>query len=155
MDQLKLADLKETNNETAQYIVIKLGAEQYGIDIKYIDNIVRMQHITRVPKVADYLKGVINLRGEVIPVMSIRLKMDLPADEITKATRIIILKLEQHGTIGIIVDEVKEVVTLSSENIEKMSYDGQEGKSNFISGIGKHAGELISLLDLNLVAMEK
>lgn len=155
MDQLKLADLKETNNETAQYIVIKLGAEQYGIDIKYIDNIVRMQHITRVPKVADYLKGVINLRGEVIPVMSIRLKMDLPADEITKATRIIILKLEQHGTIGIIVDEVKEVVTLSSENIEKMSYDGQEGKPNFISGIGKHAGELISLLDLNLVAMEK
>ncbi len=155
MDQLKLADLKETNNETTQYIVIKLGAEQYGINIKYIDNIVRMQHITRVPKVADYLKGVINLRGEVIPVMSIRLKMELPADEITKATRIIILKLEQHGTIGIIVDEVKEVVTLSSENIEKMAYDGQEGRSNFISGIGKHAGELISLLDLNLVAMEK
>lgn len=154
MDQLKLADLKETN-ETAQYIVIKLGAEQYGIDIKYIDNIVRMQHITRVPKVADYLKGVINLRGEVIPVMSIRLKMDLPADEITKATRIIILKLEQHGTIGIIVDEVREVVTLSSETIEKISYDGQEGKSNFIFGIGKHNDELISLLDLNLVAMEK
>ncbi len=154
MDQLKLAELNELS-ETAQYIVIQLGAEQYGIDIKYIDNIVRMQNITRVPKVADYLKGVINLRGEVIPVMSIRLKMDLPADEITKATRIIILKLEQHGMIGIIVDEVKEVVTLSAENIEKMSYDAQEGKTNFISGIGKHAGELISLLDLNVVAMEK
>lgn len=154
MDQLKLTDLSETG-ETAQYIVIKLGAEQYGIDIKYIDNIVRMQHITRVPKVADYLKGVINLRGEVIPVMSIRLKMNLPEDEITKATRIIILKLEQHGTIGVIVDEVKEVVTLVSEEIEKVSYDGQEGKTNFIIGIGKHGDELISLLDLNTVAMEK
>lgn len=154
MDQLKLAELKETN-ATAQYIVIKLGAEQYGIDIKYVDNIVRMQHITRVPKVQNYLKGVINLRGEVIPVMSIRLKMDLPEDEFTKATRIIILKLEQHGTIGVIVDEVKEVVTLVSEEIEKVSYDGQEGKINFVSGIGKHNDELISLLDLNTVAMEK
>lgn len=157
MEQLKIAELNGISeaNETAQYIVIKLGAEQYGIDIKYIDNIVRMQHITRVPKVADYLKGVINLRGEVIPVMSIRLKMELPPDEVTKATRIIILKLEQHGTIGIMVDEVKEVVTLSTEEIEKVSYDGQEGKNNFIIGIGKHDNELISLLDLNVVAMEK
>lgn len=159
MEQLKVAEnieMKEVTNETIQYIVIKLGDEQYGIDIKYIDNIVRMQHITRVPKVAAYLKGVINLRGEVIPVMSVRLKMDLPADEITKNTRIIILKLEQHGTIGIIVDEVKEVVTLSTAEIEKVSYDGQqEGKVNFINGIGKHNEELISLLDLNVVAMEK
>lgn len=154
MDQLKLADMRE-NNETTQYIVIKLGEEQYGIDIKYIDNIVRMQNITRVPKVAEYLKGVINLRGEVIPVMSIRLKMDLPADEYTKATRIIILKLEQHGTIGIIVDEVREVVTLSNDEVEKMAYDGTEGRANFITGVGKHEGELISLLDLNAVAMEK
>ena len=91
--------------ETTQYIVIQLGDEQYGIDIKNIDNIVRIQHITRVPQVPAYLKGVINLRGEVIPVMSIRLKMDLPEDEMTKASRIIILKLEQHGTIGIIVDK--------------------------------------------------
>ncbi|MBQ9928053.1 MAG: purine-binding chemotaxis protein CheW [Lachnospiraceae bacterium] len=157
MEQLKVAEVNETNEieQTIQYIVIKLGDEQYGIDIKYIDNIVRMQHITRVPKVANYLKGVINLRGEVIPVMSVRLKMDLPADEITKSTRIIILKLEQHGTIGIIVDEVKEVVTLSTSTIEKVAYDGQEGKVNFINGIGKHNDELISLLDLNTVAMEK
>ncbi|MBR4831432.1 MAG: chemotaxis protein CheW, partial [Butyrivibrio sp.] len=64
-----------TTNDRVQYIVIKVGGEQYGIDIKYVDNIVRMQHITRVPKVQSYLKGVINLRGEVIPVMSIRGKM--------------------------------------------------------------------------------
>ncbi len=154
MDELKLAELKGLG-ETAQYIVIKLGEEQYGIDIKYIDNIVRMQSITRVPKVPEYLKGVINLRGEVIPVMSIRLKMDLPADEITKATRIIILKLEQHGTIGVIVDEVREVVTLSAESIEKMAYDGKEGKVSFVNGVGKNDDELISLLDLNAVVMEK
>lgn len=154
MDELRIAQAG-TDFETIQYIVIKLGEEQYGIDIKYIDNIVRMQHITRVPKVADYLKGVINLRGEVIPVMSLRLKMDLPEDELTKATRIIILKLEQHGTIGVIVDEVREVVTLSMDQIEKMAYDGKEDRVNFVSAVGKREDELISLLDLNAVAMEK
>ncbi len=149
MEELKVAF------ETTQYIVIKIGNEQYGIDIKYIDNIVRMQHITRVPKVAPHLKGVINLRGEVIPVMSLRLKMGLPADEITKNTRIIILKLEQDGMIGVIVDEVKEVVTLDNSQIEKVSYDNKEEKSNFINGIGKDAGGLISLLDLNTIALER
>ncbi|MDO4303091.1 MAG: chemotaxis protein CheW [Bacillota bacterium] len=159
MEELKTVGIKGIDEvseyETFQYIVIKLGSEQYGIDIKYVDNIVRMQHITRVPKVAKYLKGVINLRGEVIPVMSLRLKMDLPDDEITKATRIIILKLEQHGTIGVIVDEVKEVVTLSTAEIEKVSYDGKEERVNYINGIGKHDNELISILDLNTVAVEK
>lgn len=149
-----MEELKETG-ETTQYIVIKLGAEQYGIDIKYIDNIVRMQHITRVPKVAEYLKGVINLRGEVIPVMSLRLKMDLPEDEYSKATRIIILKLEQHGTIGVLVDEVKEVVTLEDSQVEKIAYDNKEEKVNYIFGIGKYEGGLISLLDLNTVAQER
>lgn len=159
MEELKTVktNVSGTNSEyeTFQYIVIKLGSEQYGIDIKYIDNIVRMQHITRVPKVADYLKGVINLRGEVIPVMSLRLKMELEADEITKATRIIILKLEQHGTIGIIVDAVKEVVTLRADEIEKVTYDAKEDRINFVNGIGKNGDELISILDLNTVAVEK
>lgn len=140
--------------ETTQFIVIKLGDEQYGIDIKYIDNIVRMQHITRVPKVDTYLKGVINLRGEVIPVMSIRIKMGLEPDVETKSTRIIILKLEQHGTIGVIVDEVKEVVTLENDQIEKIGYDSKEEMRSFLNGIGKCDGGLISLLDLNSVVLE-
>lgn len=159
MDELMMAGLKTPGEakdyETLQYIVIQMGNEQYGVDIRYIDNIVRMQHITRVPKVAAYLKGVINLRGEVIPVMSLRLKMGLPEDETTKATRIIILKLEQHGTIGIIVDEVKEVITLGTDQIEKVTYDAKEEKGNFVSSVGKNGEELISILDLNAVALEK
>jgi purine-binding chemotaxis protein CheW len=152
MEELRV----DLENETTQFIVVRLGEEQYGINIKYVDNIVRMQHITRVPKVQEYLKGVINLRGEVIPVMSIRIKMDLPVDEYTKATRIIILKLEQQGEIGIIVDEVKEVVTLDSSRIEKVAYDSKEDKENFIFAIGKYEdGGLISLLDLNAVVQDK
>ena len=148
MDELKIA------SETTQFIVINLGDEQYGINIKYIDNIVRMQHITRVPKVDSYFKGVINLRGEVVPVMSIRIKMGLPEDEFTKSSRIIIIKLDQQGYIGIIVDEVREVVTLESDQIEKVSYETKDEKGNFISGVGKCKDGLISLLDLNMVVPE-
>ena len=138
-----------------QYIVVKFGDEQFGIDIKYIDNIVRMQRITRVPNVPAYIKGVINLRGEVVPVVSLRLKMGLEEDEITKLTRIIIIKLENGEVIGVLVDAVKEVVTLDAREIEKVSYDSGEEKTNYISGIGKDKGELISLFDLNLVFAEK
>ena len=141
--------------EYFQYIVIRLGEEQYGVDIRYIDNIVRMQNITRVPKMPPYLKGVINLRGEVIPVVSIRLKMGLSADEYGRATRIIILKTEVSGNLGIVVDEVKEVVTLSDENIEKVSHEAKDNRTSFINGIGKNGGELISLLDLNSITLDE
>ncbi len=78
--------------ESKQYIVVMVGSEQYGIDISYIDNIVRMQKITRVPKIQSYFKGVINLRGEIVSVMSIRNKMGLEDDVFTNANRIIISK---------------------------------------------------------------
>ena len=124
-------------NDAKQYIVVKIGSEQYGIDISYIDNIVRMQKITRVPKIQTYFKGVINLRGEIVPVMSVRKKMNLDDDVITNASRIIILKLEEKGTIGIIVDEVKEVVTLCTDEIDKTS-GSKDGKAMFINVVGKH-----------------
>ena len=141
--------------DTAQYIVISMGDEQFGIDIKYIDNIVKMQHITRVPNVASYIKGVINLRGEVLPVMSLRLKMGLEEDVTTKNTRIIILRLEQYGMIGIIVDEVKEVLTLEEDCIEKVASDSKDEKEGFVFAVGKCEGGLVSLLDLNAVALER
>ena len=126
-----------------------VGNEQYGIDISYIDNIVRMQKITRVPKVQSYFKGIISLRGEIVPIMSIRTKMGLEDDVFTNASRIIILKLEEMGMIGVIVDEVKEVVNLSEDEIEKVS-----NKGRFINGIGKHGEELISLLEISAIVEE-
>ncbi len=137
-----------------QFIVVKIGSEQYGIDISYVDNIVRMQKITRVPKAQSYFKGIINLRGEIVPVMSIRTKMDLEPDVFTDVTRIIILKLEEHGVLGLIVDEVKEVVTLGPDEIDKVAYDAKNSKSNFINGVGKHGEELISLFDTNSIIDE-
>ena len=137
-----------------QFIVVKIGSEQYGIDISYVDNIVRMQKITRVPKAQTYFKGIINLRGEIVPVMSIRTRMDLEPDVFTDVTRIIILKLEEHGVLGLIVDEVKEVVTLGPDEIDKVAYDARNSKSNFINDVGKHGEELISLFDTNSIIDE-
>lgn len=142
-------NLEVVEQEIKQYIVVMIGSEQYGIDISYIDNIVRMQKITRVPKAQHYFKGLINLRGEIVPVMSIRLKMGLDDDVFTNASRIIILKLEEKGSLGIIVDEVKEVVNLSDADIEKVSNRG-----GFINGIGTHNDELVSLLEINALINE-
>lgn len=141
--------------DSKQYIVVKLGNEQYGIDIQYIDNIVRMQRITRVPKAQSYFNGVINIRGEIIPVMSLRLKFGLEPDEITNASRIIIIKLEPQAAIGIIVDEVKEVVTLEDENIDKTSGVSNDERAAFLYGVGKQGEGLISLLNLHAVIIEK
>lgn len=138
-----------------QYIVVNIGNEQYGIDIGYVDNIVRMQKITRVPRVQPFFKGIINLRGEVIPVMSIRVRMGFEDDVFTNATRIIILKIEQQGLLGIIVDEVKEVVTLDMADVERVTSDMSDGKESFINGIGKNGDDLISLLDIFSIIEEK
>lgn len=147
----------DANNiiDSKQYIVVKINEEQYGINIKYVDNIVRMQRITRVPKAQHYFKGVINLRGEIIPVMSIRLKFGFLEDVITNSTRIIIIKLDAQSLVGIIVDEVKEVVTLDDTTIEKVVTSAVEDKYGYLSGIGKHDDELISLLNITNVITEK
>lgn len=147
--------LETSDTVTKQYIVVQIGSEKYGIDIGYIDNIVRMQKITRVPKAQVYFPGIINLRGEVVPVMSIRTKMGLEPDVYTGASRIIILKIEDKGMLGVIVDAVCEVVTLSSDGIEPNNVSSKHTKDNFINGIGKSGEQLISLLEISAIIDEK
>lgn len=141
----------EMVTDSNQYIVVVLGAEQYGIDISNVDNIVKMQKITRVPKSQGYFNGVINLRGEIVPVMSLRRKFKLENDEFNDKTRIIILKPELQDPIGVIVDMVKEVVTLKEEDIEKMSADTRDEMSKYLIGVGKNSESLISLLNIPAV----
>lgn len=141
--------------DSKQYIVIELGNEQYGIDIQYIDNIVRMQRITRVPKTQQYFKGVINLRGEVIPVMSLRSKFEFTEEEVTSKTRILIVKPDSQASVGIIVDAVKEVLTLDNSMIDKATRDINDERSAYLSGVGKHGDSLISILNVAEIFMEK
>ena len=146
---------KQITDTTKQYIVIKLDNELFGIDIMYIDNIVRMQRITRVPKCQDFYKGVINLRGEIVPVMSLRSRFGLEEDKETSQSRIIIIKPELQAMVGVQVDMVKEVVTLDEDAIEKNNVGLSDNGQLFISAVGKYIGELISILNLQAIVAEK
>ena len=135
-------------NDSKQYIILRFDSEQYGIDISYIDNIVRLQSITRVPHTQPYFLGIINLRGEIVPVMSMRKKFELPDKENTNLTRILIIKVEGNAKIGILVDEVREVVTLFDDSIEKLSAETGDVRA-YLTGVGKYNETLISLINVN------
>jgi len=147
-------ELEMTEEEKIQYIVVKIGSEHYGINISLVDNIVRMQKITRVPKVPNYYPGIINLRGEIVPVMSARAKMGLGEDVITNQSRIIILKLELQGLVGIVVDAVREVMTLGESEIDRTAQNSRKQDTTYINGIGKNGDELISIFDINSIVDE-
>ena len=111
--------------------------------------------MTRVPKSQSYYVGVINLRGEVVPIMSLRRRFGLEDDVCQSATRIIIIRMQDQSLIGVIVDEVQEVVNINPASIEKPAFKLEEEKASFLAGIGKKGEELISLLDMNAVIEEK
>lgn len=143
--------------ETKQYIIIYLNNVPHAIEIKYIESIIVMQNITRIPKSQSYFKGVINLRGDVVPVMSLRHRFKMEEGVNSNSTRIIILKPdEQAAPVGIIVDAVKEVINLDDTDIEKLSYDDQDEKASNSIGIGKYKDELISILNIpSIIGGEK
>lgn len=141
-----MADVIVNDYETKQYIIFSLGDERFGIDSLTITTIDRMKTITRVPKTPSYIKGVINLRGDIIPVMDLRAKFNLPAIEETEETRIIILKLEEIS-IGVIVDQVLQTIQLSGDNIENASSLINSAAAEYIFGIGKVDGEIVTLIN--------
>lgn len=149
-------DMKENTvtEVTRQFVMVQLGVEQYGINIKYVQNIVRMMTITRVPKAKKYIKGVVNLRGDIIPVMSIRLKFNLEDDVITNDTRIIFIKVDGNE-IGLIVDEVKEVIQLDSTDIDIIKDDSSDSQDSYVWGVGKVGADLVTLLNVeNLTSVK-
>ena len=146
--------LDVVEKEKVQYIVVSIGNEHYGLDISYVDNIVRMCKITRVPKAPFHYIGIINIRSEVVPLMSLRRKMGLEDDTFTDISRIIILKTEEQGLVGVVVDEVKEVIALTEDDIDRNAQNSQGDKQNYINGIGKNGDELISILELSAILEE-
>lgn len=137
-----------------QYIVFKIGQDEYGVDISYIKIIERLMNITRVPKTPDYVKGVINLRGEVVPVISFRKLFGYSEMEYNEETRIIVLANDEI-TAGIIVDSIDEVISIDNCNIETI--DDLFGKYNkeYINGIGKIGERLIILLDVKKILLNE
>lgn len=154
MEELAVRNNVANKSEIKQYIVIRINNEFFGIDIMNVDSIVKIQQITRVPKSQDYFIGVINLRGEIVPVMSLRKRFGVEEVPDDSETRIIILKLDQN-LVGIKVDMVRDVVALEETDIEKNNIVTGNNGQMFIKAVGKHDDELISILGLHSVVIDR
>ncbi|WHZ05390.1 chemotaxis protein CheW [Neobacillus sp. YX16] len=131
--------------ESFKIVAFKLGDEEYGLDIKNVQSIERIQQITRVPNAPHYVKGVINLRGTVTPVIDLRAKLDFDQSDYTNHTRVIITKYNEIQ-LGFIVDRTSDVIDAAYENMENTS--SISGNTEFFEGIAKINGRLIILLNL-------
>jgi purine-binding chemotaxis protein CheW len=137
----------ETTVYTKQFVVFRLENEEYGIDILRVKEIKEMMNITRVPKAAVFVRGVINLRGEVLPVIDLRKKFNLIEGKESESTRIIIVSVDDI-TVGLIVDSSSEVIEISSDAIEEAPERVGSAEQDSIYGIGKVGERLIILLDI-------
>ena len=136
-----------------KYLTFALGNEEYGLEILQVREIIGLMDITAVPQVPDYLKGVINLRGKVIPVIDLRLKFGLSSVDYTNETCIIVLNVGET-MMGIIVDRVCEVLDIQRENIEEAPKFGADVKTDFIIGMGKIQEKVVILLDIEKILTE-
>lgn len=142
---------EEINLEENQFVVFKLAQETYGVDINQVKEIITMQTITEVPGTLDFIEGIINLRGYVIPVFNLRKKFRLPQEELTKAARIVVVEVDGN-ILGMIVDGVSEVQRISSKVIEKPSrVIAASIDSEFIKGIANLDTQLVIMLELDKI----
>ncbi len=146
--------IKATTIKTGKYLTFTLDEEEYGIGILKVKEIIGMMPITSVPRTPAFVKGVINLRGKVIPVMDLRVKFDMEAISYTDRTCIIVVEIDsEEGTvlIGIVVDAVSEVLNIQEEEIEKTPAFGTKLNTDYILGMAKTGGRVKILLNIDKV----
>ena len=136
---------KKTLDKEGKYLTFVLGREEYGIEILKVREIIGLMDITTVPQTPGYMKGVINLRGKVIPVIDLRLKFSMQEEEHTQETCVIVVEVSSTS-IGIIVDSVSEVLEIKSGEIEDAPSFGQGIDTDYIMGMGKVKEKIIILL---------
>ena len=144
------AEASSKIDEIVQLVTFKLGNEEFALDILKVQEINRIVEITKVPKAPDFVEGVINLRGRVIPIVDIRKKFHLNIREATKETRIIVVNI-MNKTIGLIVDSVSEVLRINSSTIQPPPPLIAGLDSDYIKGVGKLDERLIILLDIDKI----
>lgn len=133
-----------------QLVVFELASESYGVDIGAVNTIIRMQEITEIPRSPEFVEGVINLRGSIIPVIDLRKRFGLPITEQTKASRIVVVESNAQ-LIGMVVDAVSETLRLPQDAIEPPSPIVTSMDSEYVRGVGKLENRLVILLALDRV----
>ena len=147
-------DLTSFEDRAGKYLTFELGNEVYGLEILKVQEIIGIMTVTRVPRTPEFVRGVINLRGKVIPVVDLRIKFGLQSADDTERTCIIVVQVTKQDTtvtMGIIVDEVSEVLDIAAKQIEPAPEFGTEIETNFILGMGKVDKKVIMLLDVDKV----
>ena len=141
-------------NETAQYLTYRLAGETFAVDVAKIREILDYTPATKVPGTPDFMQGVINVRGNVVPVVDMRLKFGLPKTEKTVDTCIVVMEVsvdEETAVLGALVDSVEEVIELEAGQIEPAPRIGTKWRTDAIRGIGKRNSELMIILDIDRV----
>ncbi|HSH36715.1 chemotaxis protein CheW [Schnuerera sp.] len=133
-----------------KYVIFKLNEEYYGIPITNVLSIEKVSETTRIPNAPKYIDGVINLRGEVIPILNLKSKLGMEGDDLTKNSRVIVV-MENEIVAGLVVDSSSEVLEINKENIDKPPTSEDNQYVEYLSGIGKAADRLIILLNLNRI----
>jgi len=137
-----------------KYLSFVLGGEEYGIEIMKVQEINSLTEVTRVPRMPEYVRGVVNLRGKVIPVIDLRLKFGMDRMDDTEKTCNIVVQIERDGevlTMGVVVDDVSEVLNISGEQIDPPPAFGSGLESDFIIGMGKLEESVVILLNIDKV----
>ena len=138
-----------------QFVAFRLSGETYGIPITLVHEIIRSCEITQIPRTPEYVRGVVNLRGKIVPVIDLRRRLGLPEVEKTGATRIVVVEVND-SVIGMIVDSVSEVIRILNSQIEPPTELVADVEKDLISGVGKRENGLIILLDIpKTVRMEE
>ncbi|MCP3940119.1 MAG: purine-binding chemotaxis protein CheW [Desulfobacteraceae bacterium] len=150
--------IKATTIQTAKYLTFSLKEEEYGIGILKVKEIIGMMPVTSVPRTPDFVKGVINLRGKVIPVVDLRLKFAMESIPYTDRTCIIVVEIDSDVTtvlIGIVVDAVSEVLNIKESEIEETPKFGTRLNTDYILGMAKMEGGVKILLDIDKVLSQQ
>lgn len=137
-----------------QHILFHLNHEEYAVDAQQVREIVELPHITKVPHLPDFIRGVINLRGIIIPVIDLKMKFDMHSEEYKKHTCVIITEFS-GGVMGLIVDSVSDVLHMAEGNIASPPSFGERVRTDFIKGMGSIDDRLVIVLDLDRVLSQE
>ena len=141
-------EIQEEDTQKGRFLTFKLGEEVFGLEIKYVTEIVGIQPITNIPEVPEYVKGIINLRGKIIPVIDVRIKFKKEPIEYDERTCIIVIDIDDMS-VGLIVDNVSEVVTIKDEDIVPPPSYKTGFQNKYIKGVGKSKDGVKLVLDSN------
>jgi len=154
MTDIQVEMLEEEDTQKGRYLIFSIGSESYGIEIQYVVEIIGIQTITEVSGLPDYVKGIINLRGKIIPVMDVRLRFKKEPKEYNDRTCIIVVDI-MGMSVGLIVDGVSEVVTINESDISEMPQMNQKNQNRYVKNIGKVGNEVKLLLDCEKLLTDK